>query len=179
MELRTARLILRRWQPSDALEMAAINGDQEVARYLNGPTDSLAIAAFYAQMLAHWERHGFGLWALESTEPASAGRFVGFAGLAHVPSFLSAAGPSPELGWRLAPSAWGRGLATEAAAAARDDAFERLGLPELISIIHPRNVRSQRVAQKVGLRRWRVIENPLLGVETDVWRIEAPRILGP
>ena len=57
----------------------------------------------------------------------------------------------PEFGWRLARGAWGRGLATEAAGAARDDAFERLGLPELISIIHPENERSRRVATKLGM----------------------------
>ncbi len=81
-----------------------------------------------------------------------------------------AAGPAPELGWRLARSAWGRGLATEAAIAARDDAFARLGLIEIISIIHPRNERSRRVAVKLRMRRAARIENPVIGVDVDVWR---------
>ena len=78
---------------------------------------------------------------------------------------------APELGWRLARSAWGRGLATEAAAAARDDAFERLGLPELISIIHPENERSKRVAVKLGMRMRGEITNPVFGIDVGVWEL--------
>jgi RimJ/RimL family protein N-acetyltransferase len=70
------------------------------------------------------------------------------------------------VGWRLGRWAWGRGLATEAAIAARDDAFARLALPEIISIIHPENDRSQRVAVKLGMRRRRRIENPLIGIDS-------------
>ena len=168
-ELRTQRLLLRRWRPEDAAEMTRINRDREVGRYLNRPVDESAVAGFYGLMVGHWQTHGYGPWAIESLEPGHEGRFLGFAGLAHVPPFLAAAGPMPELGWRLDPAHWGRGLATEAAVAARDDAFSRLGLPELISIIHPRNERSQRVAAKIGMTLRRQIENPVLGIQTDVW----------
>jgi RimJ/RimL family protein N-acetyltransferase len=169
-ELRTERLVLRRWRAEDEAAMAAINGDPEVARHLNRPVDARAIAAFFGQMTGHWEIHGFGPWALESLEPGSEGRFLGFAGLAHVPPALAAAGPSPELGWRLDQSAWGRGLATEAAMAARDDAFGRLALPEIISIIHPANERSQRVAVKLGMRRGAQVHNPVIHLDVDVWQ---------
>ncbi len=151
--------------------MAEINRDAEVGRYLNRPVDAASVAGFYGQMTAHWDAHGFGPWALESREPGSEGRFLGFAGLAFPPPFLAAAGSGPELGWRLAPWAWGRGLATEAAGAARDDAFARLELPELFSIIHPGNERSQRVAAKLGMHRDRQIENPVFGIEVDVWAL--------
>lgn len=154
--------------------MARINREPEVGRFLNRPLDDAAVAGFFAVMTDHWRRHGFGPWAVESTEPGSQGEFLGFAGLAHVPPFLAAAGDAPELGWRLDPAVWGRGLATEAAFAARDDAFGRLGLAEVISVIHPDNVRSQRVATKLGMDRWRVIENPVLGRQVDVWRLAAP-----
>lgn len=154
--------------------MVAINRDPEVGRYLNRPVDEAAVAGFFALITGHWDRHGFGPWAVESTEPATAGRFVGFAGLAHVPAYLAAAGTVPELGWRLDPTVWGRGLATEAATAARDDALGRLSLPEIISIIHPLNARSQRVATKLGMTRWRSIDNAVLGIDVDVWRLEAP-----
>jgi RimJ/RimL family protein N-acetyltransferase len=168
-ELRTGRLVLRRWRPEDEPAMAQINRDPEVERYLNRPVDDQAIGAFYSQIVGHWETHGYGPWALESREPDLEGHFLGFAGLAHVPPFLAAAGSAPELGWRLRRSVWGRGLATEAALAARDDAFDRLSLPEIISIIHPENERSQRIAVKLGMQRWRRIENPVLGIEVDVW----------
>ena len=62
--------------------MARINRHPEVGRHLNRPVDQQAIAAFYSQMTDHWETHGYGPWALESTEPGLEGRFAGFAGLA-------------------------------------------------------------------------------------------------
>jgi len=151
--------------------MARINRDPEVGRYLNRPLDERAVEAFFGQMVGHWEKHGFGPWALESLEAECGGRFLGFAGLAHVPPFLAAAGPAPELGWRLDRSAWGRGLGTEAARAARDDAFVRLGLLELVSIIHPENERSRRVAAKLGMHQDRWIANPVLGIEVEVWQL--------
>lgn len=178
-ELRTGRVLLRRWRPQDEQEMARINRHPEVGRYLNRPVDDQAVAAFHGLMTGHWDRHGFGPWALESLEPASRGQFIGFAGLAFVPPFLADAGSSPELGWRLDPACWGRGLATEAAAAARDDAFTRLALPEVISVIHPANTRSQRVAAKLGMTRSRQIHNPVLGIDVDVWHLHAGRGSSP
>jgi len=174
-ELLTGRLLLRRWQPGDEPEMARINRHPEVGRYLNRPVDDAAVAAFYALMTGHWDTHGFGPWALESLEPATRGQFLGFAGLAFPPPFLAAAGPAPELGWRLDPACWGRGLATEAATAARDHAFTTLALPEVISIIHPANTRSQRVAAKLGMTLSRQIDNPVLGIKTDLWHQPGPR----
>lgn len=168
-ELRTERVLLRRWRPEDEPEMARVNRDPEVGRYLNRPVSDASAAAFHAQMTGHWDRHGFGPWALESLEPATRGRFLGFAGLAFVPPFLADAGPAPELGWRLDPAYWGRGLATEAARAALDDAFARLARPEVISVIHPANTRSQRVAAKLGLAPARQVVNPVLGIKVDVW----------
>jgi len=68
------------------------------------------------------------------------------------PTFLPELAHRPELGWRLARRAWGRGLATEGATAARDWALGELGMPDLISIIHPENAASRRVAEKLGMK---------------------------
>jgi RimJ/RimL family protein N-acetyltransferase len=184
-QLATARLLLRRWRPEDEAEMAAINEDPEVTRYLNRPVGAAATAAFYARAVEHWERHGFGFWAVELREPelpargreAAAreferGAFIGFAGVAY-PTFLPALAARPELGWRLARRVWGRGLATEAATAARDHAFGTLGLAELISIIHPDNVRSRRLASKLGMTLAENVHNPVLDREVDVWVLES------
>jgi RimJ/RimL family protein N-acetyltransferase len=171
LELRTERLLLRRWRPRDAEPMVQVNRDPEVTRHLNRPMDEVAAAGFFDVMVDHWERYGFGPWALESLEPDTSGRFVGFAGLLQLPPFLVAAGSTPELAWRLGRSFWGRGLATEASLAARDDALGRLALPELISVIHPDNQRSQSVATKLGMQPVRSIENPVLGRDVDVWAL--------
>ncbi|MFI5955198.1 GNAT family N-acetyltransferase [Cryptosporangium sp. NPDC051539] len=163
-ELRTERLLLRRWRPDDEPVIALINRHPDVGRHLNRPPDD----TFFGLMVDHWETHGFGAWAVEYE-----GRFVGFAGLAYLPPFLAAAGPAPELGWRLDPEVWGLGLATEAAVAARDDAFRR-GHAEIVSVIHPENTRSQRVAVKLGFRLSRQIVNPRLDIPVDVWVLEQP-----
>jgi RimJ/RimL family protein N-acetyltransferase len=172
-ELQTARLLLRRWQARDEGAMAAINQDPDVTRYLNRPVDAAATAAFFALVQEHWDQHGFGFYALESREPESTGRFIGFVGVAY-PTFLPELATRPELGWRLARHAWGRGLATEAAQIVRDHAFDTLGLPELISIVHPDNARSQRVAAKLGMTIVQRVHSPALSRDVDVWQLTPP-----
>jgi RimJ/RimL family protein N-acetyltransferase len=167
-ELRTERLLLRRWRPEDEAPMAAINSDPAVTELLNRDMDAAATAAFLTRTEEHWAEHGFGHWAVEPTTGPLAGRLIGFVGVAH-PSFLPELEARPELGWRLARESWGHGFATEAALTARDDAFNRLRLPELISIIHPDNTRSQRVAAKCGMTIERQVFNAFLARDVDVW----------
>lgn len=172
-ELRTERLLLRRWRDEDAAYMAAINRDPEVAQWLNRPVDEPSIAALHGQMAEHWDQHGFGPWAAESLERDIAGTFLGFVGVAY-PSYLEPVAHRPELGWRLGRASWGRGLATEAALVARDDAVRR-GLDDLISIIHPANHRSQRVALKLGMTLEGQVYNPVWGIDTDIWALTPHR----
>jgi len=165
-ELLTERLRLRRWRPEDEAPMSAVNRDPEVARYLNAATDERSLAAFHGRVLEHWATYGYGWWAVELRD---GGGLIGFAGVSH-PTFLAPVAHRTELGWRLARAAWGRGLATEAATAARDDAFGRLGLDELIAVIHPDNVRSQRVARKLGMAVETHVPHPGLGIDVEIWR---------
>jgi len=175
-ELRTERLVLRRWRAEDGPPMAAINRDPEVARYLNRPPDEASAKVFVPWMTAHWADRGFGPFALEAGRGCAGiepGTFLGFAGVAY-PTYLDAVAHLPEIGWRLARGAWGRGLATEAASAARDHAFATLGISRLIALVHPKNGSSQRVATKLGMRVERQVHNPLLGRFVDVWALDAP-----
>ena len=169
-EIRTERLLLRSWRESDREPMAAINRDPEVTEFLNRPIDEATMAAFLDRTFEHWREHGFGHFALELAEGPRAGETIGFCGVAF-PTFLPAVAERPELGWRLARSAWGGGYATEAARAARHDAFERLGLEELISIIHPDNPRSRRVAEKLGMAIEGRVHNDVFGRDVDIWRL--------
>jgi RimJ/RimL family protein N-acetyltransferase len=153
--------------------MEAINSDPAVTEFLNRHMDAAATAAFLGRTEAHWAEHGFGHWAVEPAAGPLAGAMIGFVGVAY-PTFLPELATRPELGWRLVSSAWGSGYATEAALAARDDAFDRLDLPELISIIHSDNDRSRRVAAKVGMTIERQIPNPVTNREVDVWQVPAP-----
>jgi RimJ/RimL family protein N-acetyltransferase len=171
-ELTTPRLRLRHWRAQDEADMAAINEDPEVMRYVSRPTGAAASGPFLTKVLSHWHEHGFGMWAVESLEPELVGSCLGFVGIAY-PKFLPELASQPEIGWRLARRAWGRGLATEGALAAREYAFEVLGLEALISIIHPRNTRSQRVAQKLGMTPVTQVHNPHMNRDVDVWQTRA------
>jgi RimJ/RimL family protein N-acetyltransferase len=96
---------------------------------------------------AHFERHGFGLWAVEVPDQTP---FIGFVGLA-VPAFHAHFTPCVEVGWRLAGDSWGRGYATEAARAALTFGFGLLALEEIVSMTVPDNERSRRVMERLGM----------------------------
>lgn len=146
-ELRTARLLLRRWRPEDLGAFAAMNADPEVMELFPAPLERASSDALVGRIEAGFAEHGFGLWALEV---ASSGDFIGFTGLS-VPGFEAAFTPAVEIGWRLARRAWGQGYATEAATAALDAAFGPLGLGEVVSFTSVANLRSQAVMRRLGM----------------------------
>jgi ribosomal-protein-alanine N-acetyltransferase len=76
--------------------------------------------------------------------------FVGFVGLS-VPRFEAHFTPCVEIGWRLAREHWGRGYAGEGARAALAFGFDALGLDEIVSFTVPRNLRSRRVMERIGM----------------------------
>ena len=100
---------------------------------------------------AHFERFGFGLWAVERTD-LSHRPFIGFIGLS-VPRFEAHFTPCVEIGWRLAPEHWGIGLATEGAKRVARRGFVELLLDEILSFTMPENLASRRVMEKIGMRR--------------------------
>ena len=95
----------------------------------------------------HFDRHGYGLWAVEIQGVAP---FAGFIGLS-TPAFAAPVTPCVEIGWRLAAEHWGRGYATEGARVALAFAFGELGLDEVVSFTVPANLRSRRVMEKIGM----------------------------
>jgi RimJ/RimL family protein N-acetyltransferase len=145
--LRTDRLLLREWRPTDLEPFAALNADPEVAAFLGGPLTRAESDALVDRIMAGWRGHGFGLWAIERLEERD---FLGFTGLS-VPSW--APEPTPEIGWRFARHAWGQGYATEAAREALRFAFEVLALDVLVSYAAVTNLRSRRVMERLGMHR--------------------------
>src|SRR5690606_29768602 len=99
------------------------------------------------RIAAGFERHGFGLWAVEVPDVAS---FIGFAGLS-IPRFEAHFTPCVEIGWRLAAPYWNRGYTSEAARAILGFGFETLQLKEIVSFTTPENLRSRRVMEKIGM----------------------------
>jgi RimJ/RimL family protein N-acetyltransferase len=152
LELRTSRLLLRRWRPSDLAPYAALNADAEVVEFLGGPLSRSESDAMVERIEHGFAERGFGLWALERLD---SGDFIGFTGLS-VPRFTSPFTPAVEVGWRLARSAWGVGFASEAARAAVDDGFGRVGLGQIVSFTTVANRRSRVVMDRLGMRHDRV-----------------------
>jgi [ribosomal protein S5]-alanine N-acetyltransferase len=124
MFLKTNRLIIREFKASDLDDFAAIVADKEVMRFsLKGPLNKEEAQTYLQKrILDHYSTHGYGLWALIHIIDQC---LIGFAGLMQQ---LIDSEPKVELGFRLAPSYWGQGLATEANLAIIQYAFTELGL---------------------------------------------------
>jgi len=145
--IRTDRLLLRRWLDSDREPFAALNADPKTMRFFAATLDRLESDALVDLIESRFEQQGYGLWALEVTDT---GEFIGFTGLNPMPDDVPGAGGT-EVGWRLARHAWHRGYATEAAGAALDVAFGRLGMKEIWSMTAVLNEPSQAVMRRLGL----------------------------
>ena len=169
IELRTERLLLRQWRDGDLDTLATMYADPEVMRYIrDGSVQSRQETAEHLdRMRQHWAEHDFGLFAAELAET---GELTGWVGLA-VPYFLPELLPTVEIGWRLARSFWGAGLATEGARAALRFGLVDQGLERLVSIRHVENVRSARVMEKIGLTFDRRTTVPGNGRAVDVYAI--------
>jgi RimJ/RimL family protein N-acetyltransferase len=149
MELRSERLLLRRWRKGDREAFAKLNADPEVTRFLLGPLSPEQSDAYVDRIEAHFDQHHFGLWAVEVPGVTP---FAGYVGLS-VPSFEAHFMPAVEVGWRLDRAYWGRGYATEAARAATADGFDRVGLKQIVSFTIPINLPSIGVMERIGMTR--------------------------
>jgi ribosomal-protein-alanine N-acetyltransferase len=172
--LETGRLVLRPFVPEDIDEVAAMYADPEVVRFIGDGTTATReeSAEWLERCLAHWREHGFGHWCVRRRENDA---FVGRCGL-QVQRFEGL--EEIEVGYVLVRSWWGRGFATEAAAATRDHGFQALGLGRLISLIQPANEASKRVATRIGMRYERDVEFgtqwELFGRRVQMYSVERP-----
>jgi RimJ/RimL family protein N-acetyltransferase len=149
-ELRTERLLLRRWRPEDREPWAELNADPEVMAHFPALLEREESDAWAEAIDLHFDQHGYGLWAVEV-----GGRFAGFTGLRWTDVI---GGSDLEVGWRLARWAWGHGYATEGARAALEVAFAHVG--QVISITAVGNERSWRVMERLGMRREGEFDHP-------------------
>ena len=144
--LETGRLILRKMTMEDLDDLLHIFSDPKVMRSFGGVLfDRERMKQWLLRNLDHQARYGYGLF---SVILKANGELVGDCGLEHTEVEGS---PEVEIGYDFLSAYWGRGLATEAASAVRDYAFDQLGLPRVISLIRSDNLASIRVAQKTGM----------------------------
>ncbi len=114
-----------------------------------------------------WNERGFGLFAVE--EKAS-GNLIGFTGLS-LPEFLPEVLPSIEIGWRFSKPSWGKGYASEAAAAALSFGVNELSITDIVSIFQIENRASARIMQKLGMIFDRRTIDPTCEREVEVYRL--------
>lgn len=185
LQLHTDRLRVRTPTPLDASALYDLFADPEVMRGLNRePVSALEEArAMIEGGIDGWRTDGLGPFVVETSggDP----QVVGWAGLmifdtrGWTPSTWARAGryAQPELGWALIRTHWGHGYATEAARAIRDWAHDARSIDRLVSLISPENVRSQRVAQRLGATPTETVVPLYSRRETVVWKHpRAPRV---
>lgn len=144
--LSTARLLLRPFRNADLEEYARICSDPEVVRFLGDGKPLSRVDAWrqMAVILGHWELRWYGMWAVEEKQSGALMGRIGF--------WQPEGWPDFELGWTLGREWWGKGYATEGARAALRFAFEELDRKHVVSLIHPENRASIRVAERLGER---------------------------
>src|SRR5581483_2124548 len=146
MILETERLRLRPLTVDDFDAYARLVGDADVMRYIGDgrPLTREEAWRHLALLVGHWQLRRIGMWGVEARASCELVGRIGF--------FEPEGWPGFELGWLIARSHQGRGLATEGAQVALDLAFLALGRRDVISVIHPENAASIRVAERLGER---------------------------
>lgn len=142
-ELLTPRLRLRGFRDDDLPALTAMNRDPEVMRYVRAVGSEEEETRKAAALIAENRDKPLGIWAIEGRDD---GAFHGAGILVPLPE-----SDDVEVGYRLAKSAWGRGIATEAARCLRDYGFGEVGLEEIVAVTDPGNAASQKVLAKIGL----------------------------
>jgi RimJ/RimL family protein N-acetyltransferase len=169
----TPRLRLRPPKGGDAAALWDMHRDPDVMQFMTGPPPAVGGVTMawrnVAMLIGHWHLRDYGQWMVEEK---SAGELVGRVGFWNPEGW-----PGVELGWLIRRSDWGQGLATEAAAAALAWAWRHTSVASIMSLIQPDNVRSIRVAEKIGER----FEHTLMvdGQLVQVYVIERPAAAVP
>ncbi len=156
--IETERLGLRPWYALDLPFFQEMNRNEDVMRHFPKLLSDEETKETYDRLVQHQAEHGFCFFA---TDVLETGEFIGFIGLMNT-RVETPFTPCVEIGWRLTPSAWGKGYATEGASACLAWAFEHLEEDKIYSYTPHTNVPSQRVMQKIGMSPAGTFSHPLL-----------------
>jgi RimJ/RimL family protein N-acetyltransferase len=146
----TDRLVAERLREDHLADLVALHLDPDVSRYIGGVRAPEATAAYLAAAMAHWDRHGFGIFALRT----GAGEFAGRAGIRRA---VIDGAQELEIVYTLKRDLWGRGLASEIAAALTSLARSQLELPSVVGLVVVGNDASCRVLEKCSFSCERTI----------------------
>lgn len=145
--MQTEHLYLRRFTVDDAEEYWPLASRPEILRYTGEhPQATLddVREILLTRPLKDYSVHGFGRMACIEK---SSGRLVGFSGLKYLDDLHEV-----DIGYRFLPECWGKGYATESALMLMRQCNIEFGLRRIVGLVHPENVASKRVLEKLGLR---------------------------
>jgi ribosomal-protein-alanine N-acetyltransferase len=143
--IETARLSLRPFTPDDLDDLFLVFGDPEVMLYISGgkPRSREDTETGLLRTIEGWKKRGFGFWAVTQKEYE---RVIGYCGLVPLDDTSEI-----EVAYGLAKSEWGKGFASEAAQASLRFGFEELKLERIVAVVHPENLSSKHVLEKLGM----------------------------
>jgi RimJ/RimL family protein N-acetyltransferase len=151
--IETERLILRPFMEEDAAAWLPLISLPEIIRY-TGDTPACSVEEarelLFSRPLRDYEVYGYGRLAVVEKE---SGRLVGFCGFKYVIEL-----GETDIGYRFLPDCWGKGYATESAAALMREGRRAQGIRRVVGTVHPDNPASGRVLEKLGLRFERLLE---------------------
>jgi RimJ/RimL family protein N-acetyltransferase len=163
------RLGFRFWKQDDLPVFAAMNADKMVMSHFPSILSKAESQEFLDRLLVHQQKWGYCYFAVELLATKE---FIGFIGLAN-PKYEAEFMPATDVGWRLIKLAWGKGYATEGAKRCMQYAFEELKLPKVVSTCPATNLLSERVMQKIGMRKMGEFLHPKLKdypeLENCIW----------
>jgi len=156
--IQTERLGLREWKESDHDPFAEMNAHPEVMHYFPFLMTKEQTDAYLERIYDHFKTYGYGVYAVDLLATKE---FIGYIGFSR-PSWEAYFTPCVEVGWRLTHKAWNKGYATEGALACLEFGFNSLGFDEIFSWTALDNIPSERVMQKIGLKKIDEFDHPLL-----------------
>jgi len=162
----TERLGMRTWLDSDLEPMALLNQDSDVMEYFPIKPDRSQSKSFIERMQKMYAEKGYCYFAVDALDD---NKFIGFIGIAYQDYDVSFA-PFTDIGWRLQSSAWGQGFATEGARATLQYAFVDLRLTEIYALASEQNKKSEKVMQKIGMKKLDSFDHPKLLSYPDIKR---------
>lgn len=167
--LTIARLVLRPFTLDDVDPLYEILQQENIMAYFPGtktpPRD--AVERLVQAQLREWAERGYGWWAVaEKDQPAHP--IVGWCGLGYLPDT-----DETEVAYLLSKDVWGQGYATEGARASVEWGFSTLDLDEIVGIVHPENIASQRVLEKLGMDR--TARTEYFGMDCYRYALQDPR----
>ena len=152
------RLGFRNWTKKDLHQFAKINADLDVMEHFPKPLTEKETSDFIDRLQKHYEKNGYNYFATEIIKTEELIGFIGFAYQDYKTDFT----PATDIGWRLKKSSWGNGYATEGAIKCLEFAFNKLNLKKIISTCTAKNLQSENVMKKIGMKKIGEFKHPKL-----------------